>query len=116
MPKIDQCDRCGLYARTPYLVCAIHPTGVSGNSCLDFRLDPDAEIEELWEPEGASYYNDELILHKPRLTREQQWWLLDNHPLFTGRCPQCDRQFDFNNPPAVHWDCPECGWIDDAIH
>jgi hypothetical protein len=26
---------------------------------------PNAAAEELWEPEGASYYNGELILQRP---------------------------------------------------
>lgn len=118
MPKLPECNSCLLYSHNPHLVCAVHPAGPEGDTCLDYRLDPNAEVEELWEPEGASYYAGELILHKPRLTREQQWWLIDNHPMFTGRCPLCGHQFDLNNPPAVHWDCPNqnCGWIDDAIH
>jgi hypothetical protein len=62
MPKLPECDRCLLYARNPYLVCAVHPTGPNTNTCPDFRENPDAQPEELWEPEGASYYNGELIL------------------------------------------------------
>jgi hypothetical protein len=65
MPKIHKCDRCLLYGRNPYLVCAVHPTGPSTNTCIDFRENPDADPEELWEPEGASYYNGELILQLP---------------------------------------------------
>ncbi len=61
MPKIPQCDRCLFYAHNPYLVCAVHLDGVDGNSCLDFREDPNAQAEELWEPEGATYYNGELM-------------------------------------------------------
>jgi hypothetical protein len=60
MPKIPECDRCLLYARNPHLVCAVHPTGPNTNTCIDFRENPNAEPEELWEPEGASYYNGEL--------------------------------------------------------
>ena len=44
-----------------------------------FDSDPD---EELWEPEGASYYAGELILQpKQRWTREEQLELLDAPPL-----------------------------------
>jgi hypothetical protein len=53
MPKIPECDRCLLYSHNPHLVCAVHPGGVDGNSCLDFREDPNAQAVELWEPEGA---------------------------------------------------------------
>lgn len=116
MSKIPECDRCLLYAHNPHLICAVHPMGVSGDLCLDFRLNPNAEPEELWEPKGASYYNGELILQpRRRLTPEQQLELLDSHPLFTGTCPRCGQAFEKVNPPPVHWDCSECGWIDDSV-
>ncbi|WP_375515820.1 hypothetical protein [uncultured Nostoc sp.] len=53
--------RCLLYSHDPHLVCAVHPAGPQENSCLDFREDPDIEPAELREPEGASYYNGELM-------------------------------------------------------
>ena len=62
MPKIPKCDRCLLYAHNPHLVCAVHPDGVEESDCLDFRVDPNAPPEELWQPEGAAYYDEELIL------------------------------------------------------
>jgi hypothetical protein len=65
MPKLPECDRCLLLARNPHLVCAVHPTGPNTDTCPDFRENPDAEPDELWEPEGASYYNGELILQRP---------------------------------------------------
>jgi hypothetical protein len=103
MPKISECDRCRLYARNPYLVCAVHPAGPSTNTCIDFREDPDAETDELWEPEGASYYNGELILQpRQRWTPEQQLELLDTHPLFTGRCPQCEMTYpQYETPRCI---------------
>ncbi|MHC5939004.1 hypothetical protein [Nostoc sp.] len=123
--KIPQCvgvarrrHRCLFYAHNPYLVCAVHLDGVNGNSCLDFREDPNADPVELWEPEGASYYNGELILQpQHRLTQQQQLELLDTHPMFTGRCPQCGYEFDRDWSARVHWDCPnsECGWMDDSV-
>lgn len=115
MPKLPECDRCLLYAHNPYLVCAVHPTGLETDSCIDFREDPNAEIEELWEPEGASYYNGELILHRPRLSKEEQLQILETHPLFTGVCPECGYRFPGHIPDLIHFDCPECGWIDDSV-
>jgi len=44
MPKISDCDRCLNNAHSNYLVCAIHPDGVDGNSCPDFADDG----QELW--------------------------------------------------------------------
>jgi hypothetical protein len=65
MPKIHECSRCLLYARNPYLVFAVHPTNSDTDTCRNFQKNPDAEPEELWEPEGASYYGGELILQRP---------------------------------------------------
>lgn len=114
--KIPDCDRCLLYSHNPHLVCAVHPSGVEGNSCLDFRPDPNAEPEELWSPEGYSWYGGELIPNRrSRLTPEEQLEILETHPFFTGVCPRCGYEFDKINPPEVHWDCPSCGWIDDSV-
>jgi len=126
------------------MVCAVHPTGPTGDTCLDFRADPELKgkrfvdflglesqqqdnesfsnpfdlepDEDLWEPEGASYYAGELILQpKQRWTREEQLELLDSHPIFTGYCPECGYKFSSVNPPQVHWDCPSCTWKDDSL-
>ena len=116
MPKIHECDRCLLFARNPYLICAIHPTGPTTNTCLDFREDPNTASEELWEPEGASYYNGELILQlRQGWTLEQQLALLDTHPLFTGQCPRWEMTYPKYKTPPVHWDCSACGWMDDSV-
>jgi predicted RNA-binding Zn-ribbon protein involved in translation (DUF1610 family) len=40
--------------------------------------------------------------------------LLDWHPMFTGKCPQCGALFDRDHTARVHWDC-ECGWMDDSV-
>lgn len=77
-----------------------------------FDLEPD---EVLWEPEGASYYAGELILQPHQhWTPEEQLDLLDTHPMFTGKCPECNRQYSQAERPIVHWDC-ECGWSDDSV-
>jgi hypothetical protein len=123
MAKLDCCDRCKYYARNPFLICAEHPTGVEGEHCPDFELDleiPDDEATawygEQWQPEGASYYGDELILDPvQRLTLEQRLELLDTHPLFTGRCPNCERPVPRATDGQVHWDCEHCGWVDDSV-
>ncbi|MEH2378970.1 MAG: hypothetical protein V7K27_08695 [Nostoc sp.] len=47
--------RCLLYAHNRHIVCLVHPDGVDGDSCLDFRENPNIKPEELWQPEGASY-------------------------------------------------------------
>jgi hypothetical protein len=116
MPKLPECDRCQFYARSTYTVCAVHAFGVEGDSCLDFREDSNAEPVELWEPEGATYYNGELIVPPQRqLTREEQWHILETHPFFTGVCPKCKYRFQGHVPELIHFDCPVCGWIDDSV-
>jgi len=65
MPKLPECSRCLLYARNRHLVCAVHPAGPNTDTGPDFREDPNTASEDLWEPEGASYYNGELILQRP---------------------------------------------------
>lgn len=148
MPKLPECNGCMFHSHDYHIVCAIHPTGVEGDSCLDFRPDPELEgkhfrdflgvrsrqqddepysnpcdylddNEELWEPATASYYNGELILQpQQHWTREEQLELLNWHPLFTRKCPQCGALFDRDySACCIHWDCPnpECGWIDDTV-
>ena len=94
--------------------------------CLDFRLDPNAEAQ-LWEPSGARYIGDELVIERvtyngeeiiqPRQlwTQQQQLELLDTHPLFTGKCPECGYTFERDYTARVHWNCPDCGWMDDTV-
>ncbi|MBR8837497.1 MAG: hypothetical protein DSM106950_26680 [Stigonema ocellatum SAG 48.90 = DSM 106950] len=129
MRKLPQCASCQFYAHDPHIVCALHPAGPGGDTCLDFRTDPDLDDkqtfenpyslshnQEQWEPCSSSYYNGELIVQpRQRWTQEQQLELLDNHPMFTGKCPQCGAFFDRDYTARVHWDCPECGWMDDVV-
>lgn len=115
MPKISDCDRCLLYAHNPHLICAVHPQGVEGNDCLDFRANPDFEKQELWSPKGYYFYDNNLVKNSSKYTQIEQLEILDSHPYFTGFCPNCKYHFDLTNPPLVHWDCPNCGWIDDSV-
>nr|WP_138504501.1 hydrogenase maturation nickel metallochaperone HypA [Nostoc sp. PA-18-2419] len=136
--KITQCHRCLFCAHDHHIVCAIHPGGPASDACLDFREDPELESkqfvdflrigetyenpytsdpnQEQWQPEGASYYNGELILQpRQRWIPEEQLELIDTHPMFTGKCPQCNYEFDRDWSARVHWDCPECGFLDDTV-
>jgi hypothetical protein len=114
MGKIPDCDRCLLYTHQIYFVCAVHPEGVDTEKCPDFRPDPETAIEsdrELWSPVGYSWYGDELIPNRLcRYTREEQEKILDNHPFFTGICPDCKHIFITSPAFASPWQCPECGW------
>lgn len=114
--KLPQCDTCQFYSHSIYMVCAVHPCGVTGNECLDFRPKSDIQFEESWTPEGYAFYNGELI-RQPRQMRtpSELMELLDTHPLFTGYCPRCNYQFERKFRSVVHWDCPNCGWVDDSV-
>ena len=107
MPKIPDCDRCLFYGRNPHILCAVHPDGVKSHNCLDFRPDPNVDPQEQWCPQGYSWHGGELIPNRPsRYTQAEPLEILDTHPFFTGICPNCQFQFDQDNPPSVHWDCP----------
>lgn len=129
--KLPECDRCQFYAASPFLACTVHPMGVECDRCPDFREDNTRRWEQFleldWvagenepggqcEPEGVSYYNGELIINPhQRWNDTQRLELLDLHPLFTGRCPECEMPREQTDPSKVHWDCSECGWKDDSV-
>ena len=63
----------------------------------------------------SSYGNEEIAPLIDRLSLEQKLELLDWHPIFTGRCPNCEMPIRLQSPPQVHWDCEACAWKDDSI-
>ncbi len=101
-------------AHSHYLVCAIHPGGPCSDTCLDYAPELGYESEQ-WEPVGAAYYNGELVITRRVIEPEERLRLLDTHPLFTSHCPRCCHRFPTESLPPVHWDCPECGWMDDSV-
>ena len=116
MPKIHECDHCLLYGRKPYLICAVHPTGFNTNTYIDFRENPDAEPEELWEPQGVSYYNGELILQRPAaLDTRTTVRAAGQAPTVYRPVPPCEMTYPQYETPPVHWDCSACGWSDDSV-
>ncbi len=76
------------------------------------EMDKESDRSEL-------YYGDDLVKkveNKPN--QEKQLWFLDNHPIFTGVCPNCG--YDYGNLKVLdidekssHWNCPSCGLIYD---
>lgn len=105
MAKIPDCDLCRLYAHSAYLVCSVHPTGPEGNSCADFEA---VAVRQLLR--GGYYAGDWILQPFPALQPEQQRALLDEHPLFTGRCPACETPILQTDPPRREWSCGHCGW------
>jgi hypothetical protein len=127
MAKLPECDRCRFYAHNPHLICTIFPNGPADDHCPHFCPDPEIEPEELWAPQGTKFIDGELVIDERSfydgveiiqpvnyLTPQEKLELLDTHPYFTGRCPQCKMPYSDDAAP-VHWDCSYCGWVDDTI-
>jgi hypothetical protein len=125
--KLPECYTCRFYAYSAYLVCAEHPFGIEGDRCQTYApnsnpVPPEddplnfyAPLEQ-WRPLGAAYYGGELIYDPVKqLMDAQRLELLDTHPMFTGRCPECEMPLLQTDPPRVHWDCEYCGWKDDSV-
>lgn len=116
LSEIPSRGRCSYNTRNPHLPCAVHPYKIEDAQCPDFALDTSLPASEWWEPEGASYYGGELVIDPvQRWTREQRIALLDWHPMFTERCPDCERSLMQTYPARVYWDCEQCGWKDDSV-
>lgn len=106
----QKCDCFSGYLAEGFLVCAIHPSGPVQDPCPDF-----AEMVEDWQPLGAISDNSELVKDwAGYLTTAERTEVLKNHPYFTGICPKCETSFGDSRP--IHYDCGECGWIDDSIN
>jgi len=122
LSEIPARGRCTFNTRNPHLPCAVHPCKIMHAQCPDFELDTSLPAGEWWEPEGASYYGGELVIEPiQHWTRGQKIALLDWHPMFTGRCPDCERTLRGaelplmqTHPARVYWDC-QCGWRDDSV-
>jgi predicted RNA-binding Zn-ribbon protein involved in translation (DUF1610 family) len=123
MQKIPQCDHCLFSSHDYHLLCAVHPAGSPEDSCPDFEADPELEGKRFVDflglqrpPEAPSCYNGQLVLQpRQRWTQEEQLQLLETHPLFTGRCPECGARIERDYSARVHFDCTECGWMDDSV-
>jgi hypothetical protein len=84
--NLPQCLTCQIYRNG----CSVHPQGVKGDRCLDFRLK--------YETEFAS-----------QMTSEEQWQIFNAHPVFSGKCLQCSHIYDkLSN--RTNWTCPICSW------
>lgn len=116
MSKIPDCDRCTNNAHSACLVCAIHPKGVSSDSCPDFT--GERSREELWCPDGYTFDDQQQLVklpvtyetdHVSKLTRAQQYQIFMTHPMFTGMCPQCHYVYE-ENRDSSSWDYTICRW------
>ncbi len=61
----------------------------------------------------ANQTRDSLTEFLSSLSKAEQLQVMMTHPFFTGYCPQCGQEFAQITPPPEHWDCEECGWLDD---
>jgi hypothetical protein len=98
MAKISECDslgrlchRCQYFLNSPHLICAVNPCGPAGETCDDFEAIAQADTAPERQPLGGGYYAGDWIPQPfPTLTAAEQLALLDWHPQFTGRCPECE--------------------------
>ncbi len=61
MAKLPECDRCVNYAKSPFLVCAIHPNGLRERHCPDFCPTPASAylqqpIREIFRESSSEVY------------------------------------------------------------
>jgi uncharacterized C2H2 Zn-finger protein len=110
MPKRSpECESCQLfsgYLGAKYLVCGIHPCGPAESPCPDH-----APVVEDWVPVGGAYYDGELVRDSPfYMTTEDRLHLVETHPRFTGRCPQCGTIFQ-ETPQYIGTAPPATGWM-----
>ncbi|MEM9446448.1 MAG: DUF6464 family protein [Verrucomicrobiota bacterium] len=111
MPKTPDCDHCHFYARSPYMVCGVNPSGPEGDECPDYEA-----LEPPRKPLGGGYYAGDWIPQiKTQPTDEQRLALLDWHPIFTGRCPHCEMPISQPTSPNTQWECAECWWREEPI-
>lgn len=69
---------------------------------------------EVLQREGASYAGEFVQQPVQRWTTEEKLVLLDWHPLFSGRCPNCEIPIALKRSQAG-WKCDRCGWQDDSV-
>lgn len=111
MHRLSICPTCAYHAQSPYLICTLHPTGQPLGYCPDYEAQDERPLEQDWTPDGAHYDGDDLVVDTvDAWQQEQRLFLLDWHPLFTGRCPECEHPI----PGPIHYDCDHCGWKDDT--
>jgi hypothetical protein len=116
MPKISECDRCHYFLNSPYLVCGVNPSGPEGSTCEDFRaITPDGGGTEAAKPPlGGGYYAGDWIPQPfPALTAAEELALLDWHPQFSGRYPNCEIPIEESS--EGQWECEHCDWKDDEM-
>ena len=89
------------------MVCGIHPYGPTKGTCEDFRAIANLPTRQ---PLGGGYQAGDWIPQpSPAPTTAEQLLLLDEHPYFTGRCPNCEMPIA---EAVEQWTCDRCDWED----
>ena len=113
MPKIPDCDRCQYFLRSPFLVCAVNPCGPDGDSCSEFEASTKGKATTARQPIGGGYYLGDWVPQPfPLRSADEQLALLDWHPQFTGRCPNCEMPIAARDSGG--WHCEHCDWKDET--
>jgi hypothetical protein len=62
------------------------------------------------EASGVIYNGEWIPVPHHRLTSEIQIQLLDWHPIFSGRCPNCEIPIATPENSKSDWHCLHCNW------
>ena len=91
------------------MVCGVNPCGPTGSTCEDFNAIAQAAAETERHPLGGGYYSGDWIPEPfPPLATVEQLALLDWHPQFSGRCPNCE--MPIAESANGRWKCEHCEW------
>lgn len=93
MLQSSNCDRCRLFAHSPYLICAVHPAGPTTNPCPDFEaLSPEQRVEL-----KAGYYSGDWLPIPTGEVMDEGSWL--------AFCETEDRLLDFWTAEDLPTEC-----------
>lgn len=124
MPKIPDCERCLYYSNDYHLLCAAHPYGPDGDTCLDFSLNPELEGKRfvdflgLLQQSRENFTSTESFSNPFDLEPEEALWEPEGVSYYAGELvlqPQQhwtrDKQLELlDTHPMFSGCCPECGY------
>lgn len=91
------------------MVCGVNPCGPEGKTCKDFVATDQEASQEERQPLGGGYYAGDWIPQPfPLRSAEEQLALLNWHPQFSGRCPNCEMPIPVQE--SGEWACGHCNW------
>lgn len=74
---------------------------------ITVKILEESEMSSNSEPEKPFRYPNNF---KPTLSTEEQLYILNNHPFFTGICPKCQYKYDTSHRWQIDGKCPGCNY------